>query len=266
MLAAGVPSFTYPEQVATTLARMARPAASVDLVAKAEPPAPSKREVALLRNAVASALPQGGFLPPALCENILETYGFDVARSAYIATSATTLPESLRFPLVAKIDHPEVIHKSEAGGIILDILDPAALAKAVATLSRRFPGARGILVQEQVGKGIEILLGLYRDPALGHTLTVGSGGVRVEVDKDVATGWLPLRWPDTDRLLRSLRCFPVLEGWRGAPGVDLAALRASMIGLQNLAFDFPAIAELDINPLISTDGRLVAVDSRIRIS
>jgi acetyltransferase len=257
----GFPSFPFPEQTASVLSLM-RGGAAGRAASPFIPRATSLERRAELRRKVA-ALP-AGFLPPNLCEEILLSYGFPLPHSFFMTSPDDAAPPEARYPMVAKIDHPEVLHKSDAGGVVLGILDRESLGERVHDLLSRFPGACGVLVQEQVPGGFELILGADSDPLLGHAVLVGRGGTDVEVYSDVALGHVPFSRDDGLRLLERLKCLPILRGHRGRPGVDLEQLSALMEKLQRLLLDLPEIEEMDLNPLIWDGVRFTAADYRIR--
>ena len=201
---------------------------------------------------------------------LLALYGFPTPQSAFVAADDGDRGalKDLRYPVVAKIDHPEILHKSDVGGVVLDIPDAAAFERTISGLLARFPGSRGVLVQEQIRRGsdaLELILGVTRDPVLGHAVLVGYGGVGVEVFKDVRLLHVPFDARDADASLRKLQCFPLLEGYRGRKGADIPKLLGLLSALQRLVLDVPEIAELDVNPLIWDGDRFVVADARIRI-
>ena len=156
-----------------------------------------------------------------------------------------------------------MLHKSDAGGVVLAFWTVSRSARVHDLLSR-FPGPAGVLVQEQVPGGFELILGADSDPLLGHAVLVGRGGTDVEVYSDVALGHVPFSRDDGLRLLERLKCLPILRGHRGRPGVDLEQLSALMEKLQRLLLDLPEIEEMDLNPLIWDGVRFTAADYRIK--
>lgn len=267
MLENGVPSFTFPEQTASVLHLM-RTGATQTPPAAAR--ATAKPEVTLAERRALVGENRGTFLPQERCMELLSAFGFPTPQSAFVAADGDDrrAPEDFRCPAVAKIDHPEILHKSDVGGVILDIPDAAALERTVSGLLARFPGARGVLVQEQIRRSpdaLELILGVTRDPVLGHAVLVGYGGVSVEVFKDVRLLHVPFDTRDADAALRQLQCFPLLEGYRGRKGADIPKLLELLAALQRLVLDVPEIAELDVNPLIWDGERFIVADARIRI-
>ena len=261
MLSAGVPSFPFPEQTASVLSLMREKTVSPRAEQPNAPTPSLLRKGALKKRLAASA---DGFLLPALCEELLGAYGIPLPLSAMVTAPDEVKGASFLYPVVAKIDHPGVLHKSDAGGVVLDIADENSLRTIVKSLLDRFPGARGVLVQEQIKKGIELILGADSDPLLGHAVLVGWGGTGVELFSDVALGHVPFSRAEGMRLLERLQCFPLLKGYRGKPGVDLEQLLDLMQRLQRLLLDFPEIEEMDLNPLIWDGNRFIAADYRIK--
>lgn len=263
MLDGGIPSFPFPEQTAQVLHLMRRPALNSSGREELSSFLLPSRDRVGSRRIISSN--RGSFLSPEDAESLIEKYGFSLARSGYI-TSPDQIPEiDLKYPLVAKIDHPEVIHKSDAGGVVLGISDRDALDRTVRDLLERFPGSRGILLQEQVRGEMEIILGANKDPLLGHAVLVGYGGTGVEVFEDVAIAHVPFGKEGAKDLLRQLKCYRILEGHRGKKGIDLDKLAELILRLEAMLLDNPEIEELDLNPLIFDGRDLVVADSRIRI-
>jgi acetyltransferase len=229
---------------------------------------PSLRRVGELR-----ALLSPGYLPAEACRELLSAYGLPVVRSDLVRSASAhsgadcgALDFSFfSYPVVAKIEHPDIVHKSDVGGVVLNIKDEAELKKTVDLLLKKFPGASGVLVQEQVRPGLELILGANSDPVLGHVLLVGAGGTGVEVNKDISMAHVPFGRDRAEKMLKNLRCWPLLKGYRGKNGVDLDALIGLMGKLERLLLDLPAIKELDLNPVIWDGIRFVIADFRVRV-
>ena len=174
----------------------------------------------------------------------------------------------LGYPEVLKIISPEWVHKSDWGGVCLNVTTEAELRQAyrdlVARFGRRTPAGTlsGILVQKQV-KGIELLFGVKRDPQFGPVLVAGAGGIYTEVLKDVARGLAPLTSAQADKMLQSLKIYPILQGVRGQTGVNLTALTEALVNLSRLAVDYPEIRELDLNPVVADAQTCWCVDCRM---
>ncbi len=174
------------------------------------------------------------------------------------------------FPVVLKIVSEAWIHKSDRGGIRLNLRDEDELRRSYDDLLSHFrsvtPSAilDGILVQKQA-RGFEILMGLKKDPQLGPVVVVGMGGIYTEVFRDVARGVAPLSRFDARKMLQSLRCYPILSGIRGQQGVNIGAVEDLLISLSRIAMDYPEIQEMDLNPVLADPVECWCVDSRLVI-
>jgi acetyltransferase len=207
---------------------------------------------------------------------ILEAYGFPLLRShiAQNPEEALAKAHEIDGPVVLKIVSPDITHKSDAGGVLLDIAPGQAgeaYERLMTRVAEREPRARleGALIVEmaKIG-GREIILGLKKEPGLGSLIMVGLGGIFVETFKDVSFRFSPLTREDASEMLHELHALPLLSGVRGQSGVDITALESAIGRLARLAEDFPEIEELDINPLLAfpdaDDFRVL--DARIRVA
>lgn len=173
------------------------------------------------------------------------------------ADDAVAAAQRIGFPVVAKILSPDILHKSEIGGVLLNLGDEAAVRAAFATLMERakhhVPGARleGVLIARQILGGIEMALGILRDPVFGPVAMVGLGGVFIEVLKDFCLRRCPFDEATAEVMIRSLKGFPVLDGARGKPKADVKALAAALAALSGFAaVAGPRLLSVDINPLL----------------
>lgn len=270
LLRARVPAYDFPEDAAQALAAMARFRAWLDRPEGAAPPLAEER--ARLR-ALGADLP-AGWLDADQAFALLEAAGLRVAPRAFAATPDEAADAAARlgaWPVVLKADHPDLLHKTEAGAVRLGLSDPEAVREAARDLARRLaqhgldPARGRLLVQAQVQGGRELILGARTDPAVGPVLLVGLGGVHAEVLRDVALGVPPLTDRDAEDMLDGLRGAPLLAGYRGQPGVDRAALVDALLRLSALAEEVPRLAELDVNPLLALAHGAVVVDARARL-
>jgi acyl-CoA synthetase (NDP forming) len=210
----------------------------------------------------AAALPSPRGLPavlgPASLAAALAANGITPPASAVARTpeEAAVLAGRIGFPVAIKIQSADISHKTELGGVRLDLADAAQVEREghalLASVAARAPAAHieGLLVQEMV-RGIEVILGARNDPLYGPVLLVGAGGVLVELAKDVAFALLPIDAEEARRMLAGLKLAKLLEGFRGAPASDSDALVAAMLGLSDFFCDHRHIlADLEINPLI----------------
>ena len=194
--------------------------------------------------------------------DLLAGYGIAVARTlaAGDAASALAAAADIGYPVVLKTDQPDIQHKSDVGGVVLGIADPAQLAAAYADLAARL-GPR-VLVSQTVPAGVELALGLVADPELGPLIVVGAGGVLVELLADRAVALPPVSAAQAGELVSSLRVAKLLAGTRGAPPADLVAVQHAVSALSELAIELGDHLEaLDVNPLICGPAGAVAVDA-----
>ncbi|HWQ14224.1 MAG TPA: acetate--CoA ligase [Roseiflexaceae bacterium] len=189
---------------------------------------------------------------------VIEAYGMRLPKSqlAQSPEEAAAIASKLGFPVVMKISSPDILHKSDIGGVRVGVQDATQARDSYELIEYRArkhsPGATiwGVLVQEQVRRGREMLVGVSRDPQFGPLVAVGLGGIYVEVLKDIAFRIAPITRQVAAEQLRSLRSFPLLQGVRGEPPADIAAAEEVVLRVSQLVTDFPEIVEMDINPLV----------------
>lgn len=206
---------------------------------------------------------------------ILAAYGFMVPRDrlARTADEAVVAASELGYPVVMKIVSPEIVHKSDLGGVKVGLSGPTQVRDAyelmMMRVKERAPDARlqGVLVQEMVSEGWEIIVGMTRDPQFGPMLMFGLGGIYVEVLRDVSFQLAPITADEALEMLVGTKTYRLLQGVRGERSVDMSLVAECVQRISQLAMDFPQIEEMDINPLkVSSErARAVAVDARIRI-
>ncbi len=192
--------------------------------------------------------------------------------SALLATSreeATRLSRQIGFPAVLKIASTTIVHKSDAGGVRLGLSseDEVGLAydEMMAAIKKGNPDAdiQGVSVQPMARPGIELVMGMSKDQQFGPVLMFGLGGVLVEVLGDVAFRIVPLTPRDAAQMIREVKGFPILEGYRGQEPVDIAALEESLLKLSRFVDERPMIKEMDLNPVFAYSAGLTVVDARI---
>jgi len=195
----------------------------------------------------------------AVAKALLAEGGVPAVPEAACATvdSAVAAAERIGFPVVLKILSPDILHKSEIGGVLLDVADAAAVRAGFATLLARAaahaPGARieGVLVAKQIKGAVEMALGVFRDPVFGPVAMVGLGGIFIEVLKDFCLARCPFDAAQAEAMIRSLRGFAVLDGARGKPRADVAALARALSALSAFAAAAgPKLLSVDVNPLL----------------
>jgi acyl-CoA synthetase (NDP forming) len=188
---------------------------------------------------------------------------------------ATTRDEAVEFakecglPVGLKICSVDVVHKSDAGGVKLNLRSEADVAKAcddiIQSVSQKLPEARiqGLTVQPMAKPGVEILIGMSKDPQFGPVIVYGLGGIMVEVIKDVALRIAPLSPRDAREMIREIKGYKILTGYRGQPPVDTATLEKWLVSLSQFVMEHPEIKEIDLNPIFAYPEGAVAVDARV---
>ena len=190
-------------------------------------------------------------------------------RLARTAAEAVAAAEALGYPAVLKIVSPDIAHKSDVGGVVLGLPNATAVRRArremLARVGEAAPRARieGVSVQRMATPGTEVIVGATTDPQFGPVMMFGLGGVFVEVLKDVAFRIVPLEARDAAQMVREIRGFPILQGVRGQPPADLAALERLILQVSRFVAAHPEVAELDLNPVFAYPQGAVAVDARI---
>jgi acyl-CoA synthetase (NDP forming) len=266
-----VPIYRFPESAAFSLARVARYSRWRARPRQTAPVfADLKREQAatLVRTALARG---GGWATPEETDGLLHAYGLPVIaqRRATTPEEAVTAAAALGFPVVLKGIAPHLVHKTDVGAVRMDLRDSDAVARAAREITTALAQAgyelAGFLLQPLLRGGVEMLAGFVHDPVFGAVLACGAGGIVVELIHDVSLRITPLDRGDAAEMIRELKSFPLLDGYRGAARCDAAALEDLILRLSVLAEDFPAIVELDCNPVIVTPKGATIVDARIRL-
>ncbi len=211
---------------------------------------------------------------------ILKAYKIPTPNSTLVVSLEDALAQAnaMGYPVAIKLNSKTIIHKTDVGGVQLDIRNEVDLKQAYqaiqsslkqANLPSAFAEGEGILVQKFVSKGREVILGVKDDEDFGKMLMVGRGGIYTQIDQDVAFFLNPLTREDAKDMIREIKAYQILKGYRGKPGVDIEALEDAILRLSQLVIDFPEINEIDINPYLAlpksenSDVQSVAVDSRI---
>ncbi|HWO94288.1 MAG TPA: acetate--CoA ligase family protein [Dehalococcoidia bacterium] len=204
-------------------------------------------------------------------KELLSSAGIAVAatRLATSAADASKIAEQLGFPVVIKIVSPDIAHKSDIGGVRLNLNSPADVAAAyeamMADVAKVAPSAKilGAAVQHMEPAGTEVIMGMTKDPQFGPVLMFGLGGIFVEVLQDVAFRIVPLERRDARQMIREIKGYAVLEGVRGQDPSDIEALEDMLLKLSAFVEARPEIAELDLNPVFAYKKGALAVDARI---
>jgi acetate---CoA ligase (ADP-forming) len=205
------------------------------------------------------------------CKDLLKKAGIKIVDTMLATTKkeAVDIANKLGFPLAMKVVSPEVTHKTEAGGVKLGIINSKQAGEAfdeiLRTVKQKVPNAviGGVSVQKMARPGLELVIGMTRDPQFGPMIMFGAGGIFVEVMKDVAFRFVPLTREDARELIRDIKSFPLLQGFRGQPVVDLSHLEDLLLKVSRFIENNPEIKEMDINPLVANSDGITAVDARI---
>ena len=214
-----------------------------------------------------------GSLNPAECRALCTAYGIAIPREAIAASArdAARMAAELGFPVVMKVVSPEILHKTEAGGVVVGVKSAAEAEAAYATIVRKAnaykPGVRleGVQIQQMLAGGCEVIVGALTDPSFGKVVAFGLGGILVEVLKDVTFRLAPASEADALAMLDGIAAAEILRGVRGGAAVDRAALARIIVAVSNLAADFPEISELDLNPVFARADGATAADVRVLV-
>jgi len=268
----GVPNYPFPERAAAALSAMStyrrereRPIFEVEPCVTCIPPVRELFDRVRSEGRVS--------IGDAEARVVLESYGFTIPKSRLAETpeEAVEAAEEIGYPVVLKLASPDILHKTDVGGVKLDVRSPDDVRDAfdliVYRAGRYVPGARiwGCQVQQMVPGGREVLLGMSRDPQFGPLVAFGLGGIYVEALKDVAFRVAPFSREEADEMIQEIRSYALLEGVRGEPPADHEAMVDALLRISQLVTDFPEIVELDINPLVVfEEGRgAMAIDMRL---
>ncbi|HEY2959454.1 MAG TPA: GNAT family N-acetyltransferase [Actinomycetota bacterium] len=274
-------TYRFPEDAAHALARAAEYGSWRERPEGQVPELPGMRRdeaTALL----AAALAEGGsagedqeppprWLPPDQVAALLDCYGLPLAewRLAGTPEEAAAAAEELGGPVALKAVAPRLLHKTEARGVRLDLAGAEQVRAAAEEMAAAVAAAgytvERFLVQRMVEDGVELLVGVVNDASFGPVIACGAGGTAVELLKDVAVRITPLTDRDAAEMVRSLATFPLLDGYRGAPKADVAALEELLLRVSALVEAHPRVAELDCNPVKVLPQGAVVVDARVRV-
>ena len=262
----GIPVYAYPETAARVLIAMTRYSRYRNRVYSAPPTleADRTRAAGILRAA------QPGFMSQSALFALLEAYGIGCAPSRPVAGSAelSKAANELGYPVVLKIDAPDVVHKTEAGALRLGIKSEQELDAAFRELHEKFASQQpAIIIQKMMPPGKEIIIGFKRDPQAGPLVMFGLGGIFVELMRDATFKLAPLCREEALEMIRGIKAYPLLAGFRRDRGADVEALVEVLIRISNLACDHPEIQEMDLNPVFAYPAgqKPVVVDARARI-
>jgi acetyltransferase len=266
--ASGIPVYDYPETASKVLASMTEYGKIVQRGTPEFTPFEVDREQA--EEIIGRHRGKHRFLPQGDVYELLHCYGIPTARTVQARSEEDlkSAAATMQYPVVLKVDAEEIIHKTDVGGIALDIKDEKTLEILFKEMAARFAKEEpGFILQEYLDGGKEVILGVKGNEGLAPTIMFGLGGVLVEVMKDVQFRLAPLALEEARDMVRSIKGFPVLEGTRGEPAVDGEKLEEILARLSQLASDFPEIDEMDLNPVLAFEkGKgAVVVDARLKL-
>jgi acetyl coenzyme A synthetase (ADP forming)-like protein len=268
----GIPAYHFPETAAIALARAAR---YEEWRQRPEAPPPQFSDINREQAAavVAAALTRGdGWLTPEETAELFTCYRLPLIEQKFVETpeEAAAAADEMNCEVALKAIAPNVVHKTEAGAVRLHLRGRSQVLKAARAMSERLNAqaqfAKGFVVQRMAEAGVEMLVGVVHDPQFGPVVACGAGGIQVELLRDVAIRLTPISAIDAGEMIRSLKTYPLLVGFRGGPKYDVAALESGLLRVSALVDDISQIAELDCNPFVVHERGAVILDARIRVA
>ena len=266
-----VPGYEFPEDAARAVALAARHARWRARDAGSMPTFHDLRSVeaaAIISKALAS---DEAWLSPACVAQLFDCYGLPLIKTRVVrdADQAVAAAAELGGPVALKASAPRLVHKTDAGGVRLGLEGADAVRAAAKDIERAITPAGyrldGLVVQPMAPVGVELIVGVVHDHSFGPVLACGAGGTTAELISDVAVRITPVTDLEAREMVRSLRTFPLLDGYRGAPRCDLAAIEDVILRVSAMVEAHPEIVELDCNPLIAGPDGSVIVDARVRV-
>jgi len=204
-------------------------------------------------------------------KELLREAGIPVVETRLVKSrqEAIAVSKELGFPVVLKIASPDIIHKSDSGGVRLGIASASQAGKAyseiISTIKQKYPRAviHGLTVQKMAPRGTEVIIGMSKDPQFGPVIMFGLGGILVELLKDVSFRIVPVTRRDAAEMVREIKGFPLLEGYRGQEPANIPALEELLIQVSRFVEKSPEVKELDLNPVFAYRDKVLAVDARV---
>lgn len=269
---ANIPNYAYPEDAIRSYKKLV----DYSQWKKRKIQKPDKLAVSNAASAkiIKNAVSRGHFaLGEDEARDCLSAYGFRFPLKSFVSDKSEAARESARigFPVVMKVSSPDILHKTDVGGVRTGITNRGqaenAFMEITTGVKRMVPSAlvTGVNIYETISGGKEVVIGVSYDRTFGHMLMFGLGGIYVEVLRDVSFRIIPVTKTDVREMVREIRSYRMLTGTRGEKAVDLDAIEEAMLRLNQLIMDFPEIHELDINPLVVKTEGAVALDARIII-
>lgn len=274
-----VPSFAFPEDTATAIAKaceyndwLKRPKGTIPKLEHINKRRAEKIVASALERSAARPL----WLDAKSVIELLDSYGIRAVRSksAKTAEEAVKAAKEIGFPVAVKLLSATIVHKTEVGGVILDLRSQNEVERAFVQIRERLSGMgredemEGVTVAQMIPGGIEVIIGVTQDPSFGPLILFGMGGIYTELFKDVTFRIHPLTDVDAQEMVRSVKAYQLLEGWRGAKPADTKSVVELLLRISAMVEDLPQIAELDLNPVkvMELDNGYVVVDARVMLS
>lgn len=269
-----VPHYRYPESAVDVFLRVFEYNRNLELLYETPPEEPMEfnpereKALTLIRKVQNEGRQQ---LMESEAKELLSYYNLPVTnyQLAHSADEAIAFADNCGYPVALKVASPDVYHKSDIGGVYLNLPDEAsvreAYKQAIASVKKHAPPAeiRGVVIERMVDKPFELLIGARKDPLLGPVIAVGKGGIAVEVYRDTRLGLPPMNMALARRMIERTKIYPLLKGYRNRKGVDLDLLGFTLCKFAYLVMDFPEIQEIDINPFVMDDQEGVVLDAHV---
>lgn len=268
LISAGIPSYESPEEAAHSLAAVytyysgrRKPGRRLQTIGESE----------VVKDTIREALAKGyTMLTPTEAFKVVEAYGIAAVRARLVTCKeeAVAAARELGYPVALAVETPDIAHKTEAGGIILNLDSDKdveeAYTKILDNVKTAFPNIRisGVSVRKMMPKGVEVFVGCRRDPVFGPMIAFGWGGLMVELIKDISIKIAPLTEEDLEEIIAETKVGSLLKGYRGKP-LDIEAVKRSILGVASLMESFEEISEIDVNPLFVYEEGVVAIDVKV---
>jgi acetyl coenzyme A synthetase (ADP forming)-like protein len=271
-----VPSFTFPESTAAALAKacdygewLKRPKGTVPEIAGID----QNKAQQIVKSALERSNGQPLWLDAASVVALLDAYSIRTveSKSAGTAEEAVKVAEEMGFPVTVKLLSDTITHKTEVGGVLLDLRSDDEVLRSVIQISQRLANIgrademQGVTVQKMIEEGVEVIVGVTQDPSFGPLIMFGTGGIYTELLKDVTFSIHPLTDADAREMVRSVKAYQLLEGWRGSAPCDIAAVEDLLLRVSAMVEDLPQIAEVDLNPVrvLEQGNGCLVLDARV---
>jgi len=266
-----IPVYDFPEAAASALAHAARlaewrarPTGTVP-----DPPDVDRDRARTIVDGFLAQRTDGGWLDAGTARDLLAAYGIPVVRTERVTdvAAAVAAADAIGYPVACKVGAADIVHKTDVGGVHLDLADADAVRAAYAAMHAALGDAMdGAVVQAMTPEGVETIVGVTRDPLFGSLVLFGMGGFTAELVRDTALRIVPLTDVDAEELIGSLRSSPLFFGYRNTPGVDVERLRDLVLRVGLLAEDLPEVSALDCNPVVASPDGAVVVDAKVHLA